>query len=1270
MDCVCTIHFRAGWQLDGLVSKMVCGDTDHGIVNHIIRKMKFSYLITLVVLTACASKQPRQQVQADPLTARRIEVLFLGDHGHHRPAERLPQLMAALGPKGINFTYTDDLNDLNPATLARYDALMLFANWDSIAPPQAEALLHFVASGKGFIPVHCASYCFRNNPDIVKLMGGQFWRHTWDTIQPVWTQPGHPAIAGTAPFKTVDETYVHVQLQPDNVVLTERLIGKDQEKDRPGQDREPYTWVRTHGKGRVFYTAYGHDERTWSHPGFHDLLEKGILWAINDEARAAHTALNPKPFEYREARLPNYEQRPGPQLQQLPLSPEESVKHIQIPVDFTLQVFAHEPDVMHPIAMTWDERGRLFVLITKDYPNERKEEGGEDYILLCEDTDNDGKADKFTRFAEGLSIPTGMVFANGGLIVSQAPHMLFLQDTDGDDKADVKKILFSGFGTFDTHAGPSSLHYGFDNWIYGAVGYSGFKGKFGNADSLNFGQALFRFRPDGSDMELLTRTSNNTWGLGFNEEGDLFGSTANNAHGWYMAIPNRYFGSSTVDNGSRSTDTHKDMQPITPKVRQVDVFGGFTAAAGHNFYTARAFPPKFWNKAAFVSEPTGHLLHINYMEKNGTDYTDKLGFNLLAGADEWVSPVFAQVGPDGAVWVADWYSFIIQHNPTPKGFENGPGNAYATDLRDYTHGRIYRIGWKHAPPYQPLTLHKNQPKALVAALGNTNMFWRLQAQRLLVENGGPEIVPELAALVKDNSVDAIGLNTAAIHALWTLHGLGALENENGEAYRAALAALRHPSAAVRKNALRVLPKTAGTAEALLAGNLLQDPDNLVVLHALLAFSEAPFTPAIETALLNRLETSAETDDRWLPDAFAIVLNAHDGKLRRRYLATRQASGQAALTENTAAAIHHHHEAPAARAALTVQGKAELSVSSIQIEPGSPFVREYARIIVEITNSGTVAVPKEQVPVVTVSVRGKGLESDFISKQLTNGIAPGETVRLSEGNNGPWKSTFGFSAEQAGSVTVTAVVDADNIIPEADEERNNRLSKSFDVKRPQSLATWALERAVRGYASYAPADSVAALFRTAQSLPSSEKAALYKGALNGWNVRRKVTLSAEDQQLIASLRPDLPSDLSGRYEAFLRSAGMQSTEPTDPELQTIHIKAIREEMKYDRTTFTVKAGKPVEIVFENPDAMQHNLVIGKPRSLEIIGNAADQMITRPDAAEKQYVPAVPEVIAFTPLVNPDETYRLRFTAPATPGDYPYVCTFPGHWRLMSGTMKVE
>jgi len=120
---------------------------------------------------------------------------------------------------------------------------------------------------------------------------------------------------------------------------------------------------------------------------------------------------------------------------------------------------------------------------------------------------------------------------------------------------------------------------------------------------------------------------------------------------------------------------------------------------------------------------------------------------------------------------------------------------------------------------------------------------------------------------------------------------------------------------------------------------------------------------------------------------------------------------------------------------------------------------------------------------------------------------------------------------------------------------------------------------------------------------------------------------------------------------------------------VTIKAIREEMKFTVTEFTAVAGKTVEIVFENPDAMQHNVVVGRPKSTEIIGAAADKMITAKDGAEKNYVPNIPQVLAATPLVNPGQTYRLKFVVPDQVGDYPYVCTFPGHWRLMTGVMKV-
>ncbi len=1160
---------------------------------------------------------------------RRVEVLFLGDNGHHRPIERIPSLMAALGPKGINFTYTDDLSDLNKENLSKYDALMIYANWDKIDSSAEKALLDFVASGKGFLPIHCASYCFRNSDAYVKLVGGQFWRHTMDSITLTITQPESGIMKAMKPFTVFDETYLHSQLQPDNNVLATREIKSDQLKDRPDSKTEPYAWTRRFGQGKVFYTALGHDERTWNTSGFQDLLYYAILWTLNDNAYMSYIARNPQTFQYKEAKLPNYEKRPGIQLQQLPLSPEESMKHIQVPVDFTLELFAAEPNVMHPIAMSWDEKGRLFVLITKDYPNERKEDGGSDYILICEDTNNDGKADRFTRFAEGLSIPTGMVFANGGLLVAQAPHMLFLKDTDGDGKADVKKILFSGFGTFDTHAGPSNLHYGFDNWIWGCVGYSGFKGVIGNSkDTIQFGQAFFRFKPDGSQLEWMTSTSNNTWGFSFNEANDVFGSTANNSHGWYMAIPNHYFNSRKgAENGSRSTDTHRDMKPITEKVRQVDAFGGFTAAAGHNFYTARAFPKKYWNQIAFVAEPTGHVLHQNNLVKRGTDFSDKEAFNLMAGADEWFAPVFAEVGPDGAVWVADWYSYIVQHNPVPEGFKNGTGNAYETDLRDFTHGRIYRVSYNHAPKYQPLELHPNDVDGLLRALKSDNLFWRMHAQRMLVERNNSDVVPALKKMLEDVSVDEIGINAPVIHALWTLKGLNALDPSAIEM------GLRHPSGQVRNNAVKTLMPGSKAMDLVMSYNLLNDPEPLVVLNALLLMSKSPLTAVHEEAFFKRMDVSKEENDRWLPDAFSCVLTANNGRLLKQHLA-RQLSRSASQPVPAKTMNHAQHAAVPAVAASS-EG-IDLVISNFKIEPSAPSVRERIAVTIEVKNQGKIDLPADVYIPIDIRFEGMGYKFDQVSRNYKEGIKAGETVSINRNINGPWVGTISFSTDVEGEYVLSAQIDKANEIRESIKNNNSRIQK-ISFQRPADMNQFALLRAMRSYASVASTDTLAAIRKRIAAANPALKSALEKSLNDGWN---------------------------------FNAANLPPKASADPSIKRIRIKTIREAMKYDLKEFTVKPGQQVEIILENPDAMQHNLVITRPGAMEKVGKAGDAMMKDDKGAEKNYVPSLSEVLFYTPLVDPGRSFTLKFKAPTTVGDYPYVCTFPGHWTLMNGMMKVK
>ncbi|MBI3461707.1 MAG: c-type cytochrome [Planctomycetes bacterium] len=602
-----------------------------------------------------------------------------------------------------------------------------------------------------------------------------------------------------------------------------------------------------------------------------------------DRPRMTAPRTDLQPFEYVDAKIAYYppggDRRGGGDWNkmQVPLSPEESLKHYVMPEGFRLELFAAEPQIGKPICMNWDERGRLWIAETVDYPNEKRPDAeGRDRIRICEDTDGDGRADKFTVFAEQLSIPTSLTFSRGGIIVHQAPQTLFLQDTDGDDRADVRQVLIDGWGTRDTHAGPNNLQYGLDNWIGGMVGYSGFEGEVGG-ERHRFVQGFYRFRPDGSKLEFLRSTNNNTWGIGFSEEGLVFGSTANRNPSVYLPIPNRYYesvrGWSAGQLGGIA-DTHL-FQTFAEKVRQVDHHGGYTAAAGHALYTARTYPQTYWNRLAFVTEPTGHLVGVFVLERDGSDFHSSNRFNLLASDDEWAAPIMAEVGPDGNVWVIDWYNYIVQHNPTPVGFETGPGNAYETDLRDKKHGRIYRLVYGADQQAGRFSLQDATPEQLVETLRHPNLFWRRHAQRLLVERGDQDVVPRLIELARDPGADEIGLNVGVIHALWTLHGLGVLDGERADATVAATGALAHRSAGVRRNAALVLPRTAESATALLDSGLLEDADSQVKLAALLALSEMPADGRAGQAVAAFLRKPENANDRWLPDAATSAAAAHD-----------------------------------------------------------------------------------------------------------------------------------------------------------------------------------------------------------------------------------------------------------------------------------------------------------------------------------------------------------------------------------------------------------
>jgi putative membrane-bound dehydrogenase-like protein len=838
----------------------------------------------------------------------RLKVLFLGDNGHHRPYQRAKETLAVLAQNGIDLFYTDERDDLNPAELDKYHVLMLYNNHTTVSPTQLASLLEFVRDGGGLVVVHCASASFQNSEEFIKLVGAAFKTHGTGTFSVKRAVSNHPAIRGVPSFETWDETYVHTKHNPVNRTVLEV-------RSADGHD-EPWTWVKSYGSGRVYYTAWGHDERTWTNAGFQQQLMQAAKWAAGDWALNQRLAEpNPQQVDL-EAPIPTYARppaawnTPAEPVTKAPvaLPTDQSLQLATLRPGFRVEPFAFEPMIGNIIDFAWDARGRMWAIETNDYPNKVIPDsvvlpsagpypGAGDRILIIEDRNGDNRADAVKVFAEGMNLATSLVLANGGVIVAQAPHMLFFKDTNGDDRADTRTILFTGFPRTDTHGTISNLRWGFDNQILASLGYNGFRGEVGGKEFPrtglgSVGAGYFRFAADGSSFDYLARTSNNTWGVALSEDGFIFGSTANRRPSNFVHIPGRYY-----------RDVLQVREPVLPGIEdrsdvyaireiwQVDQFDMYTAGAAHEIYTARLFPQEYWNRIGFVVEPTAHVVGMFELLPNGSAFIAKNRWNLMSSRDAWAAPVQVKVGPDGALWVSDFYTLIGQHNPVPKccGFTNGPGQAYETPNRDRLHGRMYRILPENTPSSRAMRLDNATPQQLVTALKHDNLFWRLTAQQRLVEGKHSAVVPALVQLLNDHTSDALGLNVGALHALWTLHGLGALgPNGNASALAAARNALHHPAASVRRAALQILPRDEQLLRDIFAAGILpdrsvpanmeytvgtgvlQDADPHVRLEALLVLAELPPSPQAAAALADVLFFPPNARDLWIPDAVAIA----------------------------------------------------------------------------------------------------------------------------------------------------------------------------------------------------------------------------------------------------------------------------------------------------------------------------------------------------------------------------------------------------------------
>ena len=828
-----------------------------------------SFLIVSASLLAVSSASAQQ-----PTGPRRVEVLFLGDDRGHAPIERYRVLKQALGPQGINLTFTEDLAEISRENLDLYDALLVYANHEQNQVPAD--ILPWVRDGGGLVALHSACGNFHPSKEWFDLVGGRFKSHEGHVFSPKTVDLDHPITKNLPVLKSWDETYQHMDLTGDR-----RLLQIREPMNQGESEPEPWTWTRDEGKGRVFYTASGHDLRCWKEQPYQELVRRGILWAIGDSKAQAFAKLKIPELVVEVPRVTNRAHPDIPMMPlQKPLTPEESAIHTQVPAGTRLVLFASEPMVKNPIAIDWDERGRAWVIESFGYPNNvpDKPGSGADKIKILEDTNGDGKADKMTVFAEGLRHCTTSVFVKGGLVVTDGRDIVFLRDDNNDGKSDTRRVLATGLNINDTHASTSHFLYGLDNWIYATVGYSGVDVEI-NGKRHKFGQSVFRFRPDLSEFEHLQRTTNNTWGLGFSEEGDIIGSTANNNPSWIVSIPAAaYQGSGIEQPLTPRMDTSTIIYPNTLDITQVDQIDRFTAAAGHQFYTDSVMADTVSPEQAFICEPTGHLVAIGDVSGKGSlKQTVLRGNNMFASSDAWASPVAARVGPDGAVWVADWYNPIIQHNvvfrfwnparnydkphsPYHVGERRpGKGNAYETPLRDQDHGRIWRIVPEKAPLREGTGLDPAKPASLAVGLTSPSQLVRLHAQRLLIERGDPAVIKHLEMLINGNvAPEGSKKPLAAIHAIWALEGLGA--TPGSDAYRVLAASLKNSDPLVRRHAMMALGATDPAVIAALPELLGKTSDPRELLHVLTTVALTSPNQPVAAALWKFVSSRTDLDD--------------------------------------------------------------------------------------------------------------------------------------------------------------------------------------------------------------------------------------------------------------------------------------------------------------------------------------------------------------------------------------------------------------------------
>lgn len=781
-----------------------------------------------------------------------------GQHDHPRFLAEWKELLNQRGARADGA-----MNFPSAAQLEATDVLVMYAaEAGTISTEHRASLDTFLKQGGGMVVIHDA-VC-GTDPQWFKTVVGGAWEHKrskWyeGEVGVYFVDTEHPITRGISNFDLKDEIYHDLHLMPGAKILASSFHSVFV--------IAPQMWVyENHWAGatapyRAFVCLQGHEYSSFNLPHFRALLLRGIAWAGK---RANVDSLCSK------EELASLKYPEGG-----PTAPNKAASKFVVHPEFDINLVASEPLIEKAMSLDWDPQGRLWVVETPEYPGgrtintndamvalwsvknpeqvpsgEKQARPARDRISWLEDLNKDGVMDKKHVFADGLELVTSLVFYKDGVVVAQAPEILWLRDTNGDGKCDLeseKVVLYTGFGTRDTHAVINNLRWGMDGWIYSAIGYSA-GDPISAESSKKFGRVtagVIRFKPDGSALEQYASGSCNTWGFDFAPDGEAFYTTATcGEHLLHVVMPEKILARGNVG-GLRASAVVPDHQKIFPSVHhtrpayvQIDWVGQFTAAAGCCIYNGGAWPKRF-DGSHFCSETTMSFVHNDFPKPNGVTYVARKEpgreeTEFIAGTDLWFRPIHTRVGPDGALYIIDFYNQAAIHNDT-RGPKHGANNAAVRPDRDHHFGRIWRVQHKQTKQLPPWKLDPQTGGELVTALEHPNGWVRQTANRLLTESGNESVVSALTKLLEPSHPA-----TARINALWVLHNIGVRDDT------LMATAINDDDPIVRKNALRVVAERDSNtgAEKLKAVQArLNDTDPRARLNAMIALGS--FAPSLE-----------------------------------------------------------------------------------------------------------------------------------------------------------------------------------------------------------------------------------------------------------------------------------------------------------------------------------------------------------------------------------------------------------------------------------------